>query len=74
MNIRNHTGTVKWFNQEKGVGFIVPNDGSPDVFVHLLTVLRSGIHTLEQGQRVEYELVDSGPGRAGVAKLKVISR
>lgn len=56
------TGTVKWFNAEKGFGFIQPNDGSPDAFVHISAVERAGIQSLREGQKVEYELV---PGRNG---------
>ncbi|MBL8637249.1 MAG: cold-shock protein [Alphaproteobacteria bacterium] len=50
------TGTVKWFNSQKGFGFIVPDDGGKDVFVHISAVERSGMRTLNEGQRVSYEL------------------
>ena len=56
------TGTVKWFNPVKGYGFIEPNDGSQDAFVHISTVERAGLNGLREGQKVEYELV---PGRNG---------
>ncbi len=56
------TGTVKWFNPVKGYGFIVPEDGSKDAFVHISAVERAGLKTLNEGQKVEYELV---PGRGG---------
>ncbi len=56
------TGTVKWFNPAKGYGFIEPEDGSNDVFVHISAVERAGLKTLNEGQKVEYELV---PGRGG---------
>ncbi len=56
------TGTVKWFNPVKGYGFIEPNDGSKDAFVHISTVERAGLNGLREGQKVEYELV---PGRDG---------
>ncbi|MCH6576889.1 MAG: cold-shock protein [Alphaproteobacteria bacterium] len=56
------TGTVKWFNPVKGYGFIEPNDGSEDAFVHISTVERAGLNGLREGQKVEYELV---PGRNG---------
>ncbi len=56
------TGTVKWFNPVKGYGFIEPNDGSKDAFVHISTVERAGLNGLREGQKVEYELV---PGRNG---------
>jgi CspA family cold shock protein len=56
------TGTVKWFNPTKGYGFIQPSDGSKDAFVHISAVERAGLHSLREGQKVEYELV---PGRNG---------
>jgi CspA family cold shock protein len=56
------TGTVKWFNPVKGYGFIQPNDGSKDAFVHISAVERAGLQGLREGQKVEYELV---PGRNG---------
>ena len=56
------TGTVKWFNPTKGYGFIEPNDGGKDAFVHISAVERAGLQTLREGQKVEYELV---PGRNG---------
>ncbi len=56
------TGTVKWFNPIKGYGFIAPSDGSNDAFVHISAVERAGLTTLNEGQKVEYELV---PGQGG---------
>ncbi len=56
------TGSVKWFNPVKGYGFIQPEDGSRDAFVHISAVERAGLSTLREGQKVEYELV---PGRNG---------
>ena len=56
------TGTVKWFNPTKGYGFIAPDQGSSDAFVHISAVERAGLSTLREGQKVEYELV---PGRNG---------
>lgn len=56
------TGTVKWFNPQKGFGFIEPGDGSNDAFVHISAVEQAGLSTLREGQKVEYELV---PGRNG---------
>ena len=50
------TGTVKWFNTTKGYGFIAPEDGSKDAFVHISAVERAGLGTLREGQRVSYEL------------------
>ena len=54
------TGTVKWFNATKGYGFIAPEDGSKDVFVHVSAVERAGLGTLREGQRLTYEI---RPGR-----------
>ena len=56
------SGTVKWFNPIKGFGFIQPDDGSKDAFVHISAVERAGLSGLREGQKVEYELV---PGRNG---------
>ncbi len=50
-------GTVKWFNPTKGYGFIRPNDGGADIFVHVTAVQRAGLHSLMEGQRVSYEVV-----------------
>jgi cold shock protein len=54
------TGTVKWFNQDKGYGFIATDDGSPDVFVHFSAIQTDGYRTLEEGQRVEFDVVKNG--------------
>ncbi len=54
------TGTVKWFNESKGFGFIAPQDGSKDVFVHFSAIASSGFRTLTEGQTVTYE-VQNGP-------------
>ena len=51
-------GTVKFFNTQKGFGFIRPEDGGPDVFVHISAVQRAGMQTLAEGQRLSYEVVD----------------
>ncbi len=56
------TGTVKWFNPAKGYGFIEPEDGSRDVFVHISAVERAGLATLNEGRKVTFEVV---PGRNG---------
>ena len=52
------TGTVKWFNAQKGYGFIQPSDGSKDVFVHVTAVQRAGLTTLNEGQRVTFEVTN----------------
>ena len=61
-------GTVKWFNAEKGFGFIAPEDGSADVFVHYSEIQGSGFRTLEENQRVEFEVGQGtkGPQATGV--------
>jgi cold shock protein len=63
-------GTVKWFNPTKGYGFIQPQDGGRDVFVHISAVERAGLGTLNEGQQVEYELV-SNRGKSSAENLKV---
>ncbi len=63
-------GTVKWFNLTKGFGFIKPTTGEKDVFVHISAVERAGLHTLNEGQVVEYELV-TNRGRTSAENLKV---
>lgn len=64
------TGKVKWFNPTKGYGFIQPQDGSRDVFVHISAVERAGLSTLGEGQEVEFELV-SNRGKQSAENLKV---
>lgn len=65
------TGTVKWFNDQKGFGFIIPASGGNDIFVHHSNIASEGFRTLKEGQRVEY---DEAPGRKGpeAANVKVI--
>jgi CspA family cold shock protein len=65
-------GTVKWFNSQKGFGFIVPDSGGNDVFVHISAVERAGLQTLNEGQKVEYELQENR-GRTAATNLKVLS-
>ena len=55
-------GTVKWFNADKGYGFIAPDDGTPDVFVHHSAIEVDGYHSLEDNQRVEYTVTQSAKG------------
>jgi len=64
-------GTVKWFNATKGYGFIQPDDGSKDVFVHISAVERAGLGTLNDGQKVSYEIVtDRRSGKASADQLR----
>lgn len=56
------SGTVKWFNESKGYGFITPSDGSPDVFVHFSAIQGSGFKTLNEGQTVEFEIQNGAKG------------
>ncbi|WP_425955444.1 cold-shock protein [Xylanimonas sp. McL0601] len=56
------TGTVKWFNAEKGYGFIAPEDGSQDVFAHYSAIVSNGYRTLEEGQRVEFDTAQGPKG------------
>jgi len=68
------TGTVKWFNSDKGFGFIAPDDGSRDAFVHISAVERSGLTTLREGQKVGYELVsDRKSGKMSAERLEVLA-
>ncbi|MEM6660985.1 MAG: cold-shock protein [Pseudomonadota bacterium] len=66
------TGTVKWFNTTKGYGFIEPEEGGKDVFVHISAVQRSGLEGLSDNQKVEYELQEARDGRQAAGDLKLI--
>ena len=66
------TGTVKWFNSAKGFGFIEPEDGSKDAFVHISAVERAGINSLNEGQKVEYELQPGRDGKSSAENLKLV--
>jgi CspA family cold shock protein len=63
-------GTVKWFNAQKGFGFIQPSDGSKDVFVHISAVERAGMGTLNEGQKISYELERGQQGKTSAANLQ----
>jgi CspA family cold shock protein len=63
------TGTVKWFNPAKGYGFIKPEDGTKDVFVHISAVERAGLETLVEGQRVSFEITTER-GKAAATNLR----
>lgn len=65
-------GTVKWFNKTKGYGFIQPDDGSKDAFVHITAVQAAGLTALQEGQAVEYDLVPGEQGRSSAQNLKLV--
>jgi CspA family cold shock protein len=65
------TGTVKWFNEQKGYGFIQPDNGSKDIFVHISAVERAGLRTLKEGQKVSFEVVtDKRTGKSSAGNLQ----
>ena len=64
-------GTVKWFNPNKGFGFIEPTDGSKDAFVHISAVERSGLSTLSEGQSISFELVSGRDGKMAAENLQI---
>jgi CspA family cold shock protein len=67
------TGTVKWFNSQKGFGFIQPDQGGNDVFVHISAVERAGLHGLNEGQKVSYELEqDRRSGKTSAGQLQAL--
>jgi cold shock protein len=63
-------GTVKWFNSQKGYGFIEPQDGSKDVFVHISAVERAGMTSLHEGQKLSYEIERGQQGKTSAVALK----
>ena len=65
------SGTVKWFNPVKGFGFISPDDGTKDAFVHISAVERAGLAGLNEGQKIEYELQSGQNGKSSAENLKV---
>lgn len=66
------TGTVKWFNPAKGFGFIQPEDGSSDAFVHISAVERAGLSTLNEGQKVSYDLQAGQNGKSSAENLTIV--
>jgi CspA family cold shock protein len=66
------TGTVKWFNATKGFGFIQPDDGSKDVFLHVSAVERAGLQSPQDGQKVEYEMESGRDGRTSASDLTYV--
>ncbi|MEE9266814.1 MAG: cold-shock protein [Gammaproteobacteria bacterium] len=65
-------GTVKWFNPSKGYGFVEPSDGSKDVFIHISALERAGIGSLNEGQKIEYELVPGNNGKTSADSVKLV--
>ena len=66
------TGTVKWFNATKGFGFIAPDDGSKDIFVHISAVERAGLGTLRENQRVTFEVRPGRDGKSSTEELAAL--
>ena len=67
------TGTVKWYNSQKGFGFIQPDDGGKDAFVHVSAIERAGMNDLREGQKISYELVtDKRSGKMSADSLKAV--
>jgi cold shock protein len=65
-------GTVKWFNPTKGYGFIQPDSGGKDVFVHISAVQRAGLESLDEGQRLEFQVVPGRDGRTSADNIKPV--
>lgn len=68
-----NTGTVKWFNAQKGFGFIQPDDGGKDVFVHISAVERAGMRSLNEGQKISFDIVaDRRTGKSSAENLRAV--
>jgi cold shock protein len=66
-------GTVKWFNGQKGFGFIQPDDGGKDVFVHISAVERAGLSNLNEGQKIEFDVIaDARSGKSSAGNLRTV--
>ncbi|MFC4270860.1 cold-shock protein [Sneathiella chungangensis] len=65
-------GTVKWFNPTKGYGFIAPDEGGSDAFVHITAVERAGLTTLQENAKVQYELVEGRNGKSSAENLELL--
>jgi CspA family cold shock protein len=65
-------GTVKWFNAQKGFGFIAPEDGGDDAFVHISAVEQANLPTLNEGQKVQYELAEGNNGKMAAQNLSLV--
>lgn len=66
------TGIVKWFNTAKGYGFITPDDGSADVFVHITAVQESELQMIEEGQRLKYQMIEGKNGKLAAGNLEPV--
>ncbi|ERL46126.1 Flagellar hook-associated protein 3 FlgL [Candidatus Micropelagos thuwalensis] len=67
-----NTGIVKWFNTVKGYGFITPDDGTPDAFVHITAVQESGLRLIVEGQRLKYQMIESKNGKLAAGNLELV--
>ena len=66
------TGTVKWFNTQKGYGFIQPDDGSKDVFVHISALEKAGMASLQEGQKLSFEVLPGKQGKSSAENLRAV--